>query len=106
MKRLLALGVACLAVIALSTAAIAVMTCQSMLQYETATVYTNAAFVVSIDGDTVTLEDSEGNQWQAEGAEDWEQGDLIVLMMHDNGTSDDLTDDEILTAEYAGFAIE
>lgn len=104
MKRLLALGVACLVVIALSTCALAVMTFQSM-QYESVTAYATAAFVAGIDGDTVTLEDSDGNQWQTEGAEDWETGDLIVLMMHDNGTPENLEDDVILSAEYSGFCL-
>lgn len=72
---------------------------------EAATAYATAAFVACIDGETVTFEGSEGNQWAVDGADEWELGDLAILVMHDNGTPDDLEDDVILSAEYSGFAL-
>lgn len=72
---------------------------------EAATAYATAAFVAEIDGDSVTFEDSEGNRWAVDGADDWEAGDLAILVMHDNGTPDNLEDDVILSAEYSGFAL-
>lgn len=96
---------ACLIVIALSVAAYVLLLWQSS-GYEAVAAYANVAYVVEINGDTVTLEDGDGMQWAIDGAEDFELGELYALLMHDNGTPDDLTDDVILSATYSGFALD
>lgn len=34
---------------------------------------------------------------------DWEGGGIVAVTMNDNGTADDVTDDFIIEARYAGF---
>lgn len=55
--------------------------------------------VTEIDNDTVTVEDSNGNIWSFDGAEDWEVGDGCALIMDDNSTSE-IIDDTIISAKY------
>lgn len=102
MKKLIA---ACLIVIALSAAAYVFLLWQSS-GYEAVTAYATFAYVVDINGDTVTLEDGDGMQWTIENAGDFELDELYALLMHDNGTPEDLTDDVILSATYSGFALD
>lgn len=100
-----------LVVISLSAAIIALLAFYqtvTTLTMEAINVYATAAFVAYIDqeSETVTFEDADGNQWSVDGVGEWEKGGLAVLVMQDSGTHDDLTDDEILTVEYSGFAVE
>ena len=53
--------------------------------------------------DTVTVEDFNGNLWEFDGAEDWAEGDIAALIMYDNGTSQTVYDDVILTSRYCGY---
>lgn len=55
--------------------------------------------VTQINNNTVTVEDSNGNLWSFDGAEDWEVGDGCALIMHDNSTSE-IVDDVIISAKY------
>lgn len=55
--------------------------------------------VTEIKNDTVTVEDSNGNLWSFNGAEDWEVGDGCALIMDDNSTSE-IIDDKIISAKY------
>lgn len=55
--------------------------------------------VTEIKNDTVTVEDSNGNIWSFDGAEDWEVGDGCALIMDDNSTSE-IIDDKIISAKY------
>lgn len=55
--------------------------------------------VTETDNDTVTVEDSNGNIWSFDGAEDWEVGDGCALIMDDNSTSE-IVDDVIISAKY------
>ena len=55
--------------------------------------------VTEIKNDTVTVEDSNGNIWSFDGAEDWEVGDGCALIMDDNSTSE-IVDDVIISAKY------
>lgn len=55
--------------------------------------------VTEIKNDTVTVEDSNGNLWSFNGAEDWEVGDGCALIMDDNSTSE-IVDDVIISAKY------
>lgn len=55
--------------------------------------------VTEIENDTVTVEDSNGNLWSFNDAEDWEVGDGCALIMHDNSTSE-IVDDVIISTRY------
>jgi hypothetical protein len=55
--------------------------------------------VTKIKNDTVTVEDSNGNIWSFDGAEDWEVGDGCALIMHDNSTRE-IVDDVIISTRY------
>lgn len=55
--------------------------------------------VTKIKNDTITVEDSNGNIWSFDGAEDWEVGDGCALIMHDNSTRE-IVDDVIISTRY------
>lgn len=57
--------------------------------------------VAEINNDTVTVEDSNGNLWSFNGAEDWEINDSCALIMNDNNTKD-IHDDTIISTRYQG----
>ena len=57
--------------------------------------------VTEINNDTVTVEDSNGNLWSFDGAEDWEINDSCALIMNDNNTKD-IRDDVIISTRYQG----
>lgn len=68
-----------------------------------ARMYPACGVVVRLDytADIVTVEDVTGHEWQFYGCEDWCLGDVAALLMYDWGTAK-ITDDEIMTAHYAG----
>lgn len=55
--------------------------------------------------DLVTMKTATGHMYEMTGVEDYLVGDLVSLIMDDKGTAD-ITDDEILSAHYAGWWIE
>lgn len=57
--------------------------------------------VTEIENDTVTVEDSNGNLWSFDSAEDWEINDTCALIMDDNSTKD-IYDDVIISTRYQG----
>lgn len=59
--------------------------------------------VVEVDeeADLVTCEDFNGNLWEFEGCEDWQDGDICSLLMNSKGT-EKIYDDEIVLAQYNG----
>ena len=59
--------------------------------------------VTNVQNDVVTMETSTGHVYEMEGAEDWMPGDLAALVMSDNGTPEDITDDVIMSARYTGY---
>lgn len=63
--------------------------------------YPLSTTVMEINNDTVTVEDSNGNLWSFNGAEDWQVGDGCALIMHDNSTSE-IVDDTIVSTRYQG----
>ena len=65
--------------------------------------YPNCGQVMSVnaDSDTVVFEDGSGNQWEFVGAEDWETGDIVAVIMNDNGT-DEIKDDIVVQCKYCG----
>ena len=64
--------------------------------------YPLSTTVTQISNDTVTVEDSNGNLWSFNGAEDWQVGDGCALIMHDNLTSE-IMDDTIISTRYQGM---
>ena len=63
--------------------------------------YPDAMTITEISGDLVTIESSTGNRFQFYGAEDYEEGDLVAVLMYSKGT-ENVTDDIILRVRYAG----
>lgn len=63
---------------------------------------TTICLAVNHQADTVTVADCNGTEWQFSGCQDFEEGDLIALIMNDNGTPDTIWDDTIITARYSG----
>lgn len=71
-----------------------------------AEIYPKTARIVNIrlEGtkDVVTLEDSNGFTWEYDGVEDYYLGDLVSLIMDDNGT-EIISDDKIISHRYSGY---
>ena len=53
--------------------------------------------------DTVTIALSNGHRYAFAGCSDYEPGDYVSAVLNTNGTTDP-TDDEIISAHYAGFS--
>ena len=66
--------------------------------------YPLTAEVVSLEyeNDLVVVEDFNGNLWEFEGCEDWMEGDVVAMIMSDEGTKT-IYDDEILQVRYCGY---
>lgn len=66
--------------------------------------YPETCIIVELDyaEDTVTVEDVAGNLWQFYGTEDFCIGDLVRMLMYNNGTPHSIYDDQIVLAWYAG----
>lgn len=73
-----------------------------------ADVYPMTAKVISVDyaEDVVLVQDYNGFIFAFEGCEDWFEGDGASMVMDDNGTPEDITDDVILMAHYCGWDLE
>lgn len=63
--------------------------------------YPDAMTITEISGDLVTIETATGNQFQFYGAEDYDEGDLVAVLMYSKGT-ENVTDDIIIRVRYAG----
>lgn len=68
------------------------------------TQYARTGFVVELDreNDIVVVEDWAGLTWEFYGIEDWEVNDIASMLMNDNGTPENIYDDEILSVRYGG----
>lgn len=71
-------------------------------------VYPRAFIVTELDKakDVVTVVDSVGYEWEFYGTEDYEKGDLVVAIMSDNGTPENIFDDYFMNIRYGGFNFE
>lgn len=58
--------------------------------------YTRDAVVISRTHDAIYVEDITGNYWGFGLDYDYQIGDCVQLKMSDNGTIDDIEDDEII----------
>ena len=67
--------------------------------------YPDAAIISDIDEelDKVILEDANGMMFSFYGVSDWFVGDFVALIMHDNGTDSDISDDVIVDVNYPGY---
>lgn len=65
-------------------------------------IYPTTMQITKIDGDLVTMETATGFAYEMLGAEDYEAGDLISVLMFNNGTKY-ITDDVILSVQYSGW---
>lgn len=59
---------------------------------------------VDYENDIVVCIDCNSNFWEFEGAEDWEAEDCATLLMNDKGT-EDIFDDEIISAKYSAWEL-
>lgn len=66
-------------------------------------IYATTGVVTETDtvNDVVTIEDYNGNLFQFEGVEDYEEGDIVSCIMYNNNT-EDITDDVIISCRYSG----
>lgn len=74
--------------------------------YDASGLYAHCGVVVTVNHevDLVVIEDFNGECWVQEGgAEDWDEGDIVAMLMSDSGTPDDTYDDEIVEMWYQGW---
>lgn len=67
--------------------------------------YPNAGVVVGLDeeNDLVTISTGSGLLYEFYGIEDLFIGDIVAVIMDDNGTPDSVLDDKIIDSKYAGW---
>lgn len=79
----------------------------AVVTYATATMYPAAGVVTSAGPEVAEVRlytGPEGNTTSISNADaDYMPGDVVALLMHDNCTPDDLTDDVPLVARYIGW---
>lgn len=65
--------------------------------------YPAVSIVNEIDNDTdlVFCTDYNGNIWCFAGVEDWFYGDVVAMLVNDNGT-EEIFDDKVVSVRYAG----
>ena len=68
-------------------------------------VYPRAMEIIAFEEehDTVVLEDAVGLSWCFYWIEDWEIGDMVIVMLDNNGTPDTITDDIIVDTYFSGY---
>lgn len=80
------------------------------VQYEAGTndimsrVYPLCSIVIEVNHteNYIAIEDFTGNVWEWEGVEDWHEGDIAAMIMHDNNT-EIIYDDIIMDIAYNGW---
>lgn len=72
-------------------------------KYEINTLYPLTTIITAVDAenDVVECQDCNGNVWEFTGCDDWQVEDVASLIVFNNKT-DDITDDEIIMANYGG----
>ena len=70
----------------------------------TMTLYPKTAICLAVNRqtDVVTVADVNGTKFTFTGCQDFEEGDLIALIMNNNGTPDYIWDDTVASARYSG----
>lgn len=71
-------------------------------------IYSNTMVIIEVENENVSLMDFNGFIYEFidEDQKDWEKGDICSLIMDNNGTTDDITDDIIISVKYSGFVNE
>ncbi|MBO7734032.1 MAG: hypothetical protein J6S67_15825 [Methanobrevibacter sp.] len=71
----------------------------------TSHIYPQTAVVTDVKrNDTITVKTFTGFEYSFSDEDgDWFEGDICAMIMDDNGTEDDITDDIILTERYTGW---
>ena len=64
--------------------------------------YPGTLIVREVTEQYALTETATGFAWLIE-PEDWEEGDLVSVIFDDNGTPDDIRDDEIVEARFSGY---
>lgn len=82
----------------------ATMLLLSLVSAASAELYPTTAMVCRVDreSDLVYCKECNGNIWAFFGVEDWEEGDLVSMIMDDNDT-ELIYDDMILQVRYGGY---
>lgn len=100
MKKLTKFQTICLIILLAMVATMVDKTiCQIYNANQISHLYPLSTTITKIENNTVTVEDSSGNLWSFNDAEDWQVGDGCALIMHDNSTSE-IIDDTIISAKY------
>lgn len=68
-------------------------------------IYPRAMEIVEFERetDTVVCVDAVGLEWAFYGIEDWDIGDLVIVMLDNNGTPNTMTDDIITDTIFSGY---
>lgn len=71
-------------------------------------IYPATAIVTQVDYETdiVTVQKATGFTYEFEGVEDLQVGDVMSLLMFNNGTGDTIVDDIVISARYSGFVAD
>ena len=70
--------------------------------------YPRAMEIVEIDrkADIAVCVDAVGMEWEFDGPEDLEVGDIVICTIYDKGTKDTMSDDEIVDVVWSGYYLE
>ena len=81
--------------------ALALLLASLMIAEAHAEAYQLSGRVIDVNrwDDTITIEDTSRHLWDWYGAEDWEYGDIVAMIMDDEGT-EIIWDDTILELIY------
>lgn len=68
------------------------------------TYYPTTTVVTEVTAENVKVKTFSGIEYtMPNDGEDWFEGDLASLIMEENGTPDDITDDTVVIARYSGW---
>ena len=67
--------------------------------------YPRVMEIVKVDlmADKAICVDAVGHEWEFYEPEDLEEGDMVVCIMYDNGTTNTIIDDEIIDVRWSGY---
>lgn len=72
-------------------------------EYEEENLYATTGIVTTVATDFIVFTDFNGNEWEVNGdSEDWDCGDIISVIMDNNGT-EIIYDDEVVSTKYSGW---
>lgn len=70
-----------------------------------ADIYPRTGVIVKIYNDVAVIEDGAGFLWEIDEPEDMIVGDVVSMIMVDNGTPESIFDDAIVEWRYGGFTL-